>query len=304
MMIMPINRLFLITFIVISARIHADGPAGLFWPATVQAFYSTDLYGKDVAYVTAVYHDIGDHVEKGELLARLENPELLSRMDQAKYLLAQAEANVRVAHSHFGAAEAELKLKQVSLQRLLHLFSSDATTAQSRDEAQASMNVAEARLDQTKAEENAAMHAVEASQAELARLQKLLNYDEIRAPYRGVITRRWVNPGDLVTAGGGLHSTPLWNIQVQDRLRIVCYVPEKDLYQVHRGDNVLILGPEGLQRMAQISRLGNRINEDNRSMRVEIDVINKRQAYVVGAYVRIVPVLKVSKSSAIGRTAP
>ncbi len=292
---MRTNFLSLIMLGCVCVAIHAEDSSAIFWPGTVQPWRSTDLYGKDIAYVTAVLHDIGDHVAKGELLGRLENPELISRWDQAKSQLLQAQAHVQVAQGQVGAAEAEVKLKEVSLNRIKNLVGSEAATAQSLDEAQAGRDVATAHLDQSRAEEYAAQKAVEVAMAEVSRIDQLLSYDAIRAPYSGVITRRWVNIGDLVTAAGGLHSTPLWNIQEQDRLRIVCYVPEKDIDFVHRGAIVQIEGPHGLKRQARISRSSRRINENNRGIRIEIDLPNVDHFLVVGSYVRVIPTMKTPK---------
>src|SRR5579863_4234464 len=60
------------------------GPGAIVVPATVQAFFATDLYAKDSGYISQINSDIGDHVKKGQLLAVIENPELQAQFDRAQ----------------------------------------------------------------------------------------------------------------------------------------------------------------------------------------------------------------------------
>ena len=86
-------------------------------PATIQAFFVTDLYAKDSGYVSHVNHDIGDHVKIGQALAVIEDPELQAQSDRAQAAVQQAKAALEVAQRQLAGMQADLTLQQVTLKR-------------------------------------------------------------------------------------------------------------------------------------------------------------------------------------------
>ena len=120
-------------------------------PATVQAFFATDLYAKESGYISQVNNDIGDHVKKGQLLAVIEDPELQAQFDKAQAAVQQAKGSTRsgekAARGHAGRST----LQQLTLMRQKELFAGKATTAQTLDEAQAKEGVSSANVETAKA---------------------------------------------------------------------------------------------------------------------------------------------------------
>ena len=98
-------------------------------PATIQAFFVTDLYAKDSGYVSQVNHDIGDHVKIGQVLAVIEDPELQAQFDRAQAAVQQAKAALEVAKRQLAGMQADLTLQQVTLKRQKELFAGKAATA-------------------------------------------------------------------------------------------------------------------------------------------------------------------------------
>jgi multidrug efflux pump subunit AcrA (membrane-fusion protein) len=93
-------------------------------PATVQAFFATDLYAKDSGYVLHVDADIGDHVKAGQVLAVIDDPELQMQFVRAEVAVQQASAALEVAKRRLVGMQADLALQRVTLQRQEQLFSS------------------------------------------------------------------------------------------------------------------------------------------------------------------------------------
>jgi HlyD family secretion protein len=169
-------------------------------PATIQAFFVTDLYAKGSGFVSQVNNDIGDHVKQGEVLAVIEDPELQAQHNKAQAAVQQTQADIEVAKRQLAAMQADLTLQQVTLKRQQQLFAGKASTAQTLDEARAKEGVSSANLEGGRARIKLAEANFEAAKAEAKRLHALLQYDKIVAPYDCVVTRRLVNPGDLVQA--------------------------------------------------------------------------------------------------------
>jgi multidrug efflux pump subunit AcrA (membrane-fusion protein) len=170
-------------------------------PATIQAFFVTDLYAKAYGYVSQIQVDIGDHVKKGQVLAVIEEPELQAQFDKAQAVVQQAKAALEVAKRQLAGMQADLALQQVTLKRQKELFAGKAATAQTLDETQVKERVSNANVETGKAKIASAEADLEAAKAETARLQALLQYDKVVTPFGGVVTKRLVNPGDLVQAG-------------------------------------------------------------------------------------------------------
>src|SRR6202022_853069 len=101
-----------------------------------------------------------------------------------------------------------------------------ASTAQALDEAQAKQGVSTANVETGKAKIALAEADLQAAKAEEDRLRGLLQYDKIVAPFDGVVTRRLVNPGDLVQAATSTRTAPLFSLQELDTVRVFADVPE------------------------------------------------------------------------------
>jgi multidrug efflux pump subunit AcrA (membrane-fusion protein) len=258
-------------------------------PATVQAFFVTDLYAKDSGYVSQVNNDIGDHVKKGRVLAVIEDPELQAQFDKAQAAVQQAKAALEVAKRQLAGMQADLVLQQVTLKRQKELFAGNAATAQARDEAQAKEGVSGANVETGKAKITSAEADLQAARAEAERLQALLQYDKIVAPFDGVVTRRLVNPGDLVQAATSTVTTPLFTIQELDVVRVFADVPEASAAGVEPGlaAEVKLYGTAAVTLHGTVTRIATALNPATRTMRVEIDLPNPNEKLLPGMYAQV-----------------
>jgi multidrug efflux pump subunit AcrA (membrane-fusion protein) len=251
-------------------------------PATVQAFFVTDLYAKDSGYISQVSKDIGDDVKKGQVLALIEDPELQAQFDTAQAAVLQAKAALEVARRQLSSMQADLALQQVKL------FAGKAATAQSLDEAQSKEGVSKANLETGKAKIILADANLRAADAEVQKLQALLQYDKVVAPFDGVVTRRLVNPGDLVQAATATRTTPLFTVQELDLVRVLADVPEANVAGIRPGQaaEITLYGNAAVTR-GTVTRIAKALDPGTRTMRVEIDLPNPDEKLLPGMYAQV-----------------
>lgn len=285
--------------------------------ASVEAFESTDLYAKDAGFLTEVKADIGDHVKQGQVLAVIDDPELLKQVDSAKATLAArremaraAEAAVEqsrkaldVVRSQQAGYAADLGLAEATLKRQEELFGSKAITNQQLDEARAHTEVARAQAgvagakvagaeaDVTAAQANLAVATAQiaVAEAEAARLETLLQYTKVTAPFDGVITRRMVNRGDLVQSGTSNRGTPLFTCQRIDTVRVFCDVPEVNAVGIEPGvaATVKLFGLNNQVINGKVTRVGTALSAATRTMRAEVDLPNPDEKLRPGMFAQV-----------------
>src|SRR5258707_1175880 len=167
-------------------------------PGDVRAFEETKIYARADGYLLKWKSDIGAKVEAGQVLAEIDTPEL----DQSRAALAQAQANLVLARS--------------SAERWQRLLKDRAVSQQEVDEKTSALAAREADL--------------KAAEAAVARLEKLSSFKEVRAPFAGTITRRQVDTGALIRAGG--NASALFDLVQTDTLRVQVNVPQAYLRDI------------------------------------------------------------------------
>jgi multidrug efflux pump subunit AcrA (membrane-fusion protein) len=258
-------------------------------PATLQAFFVTDLYAKASGYVSQINNDIGDHVKKGQVLAVIEDPELQAQFEKAQAAVQQAKAALEVAKRRLAGMQADLTLQQVTLKRQEELFAGKAATAQALDEAKAKEDVSSANVETGKAQITSAEADLQVAKAEAARVQALLQYDKIVAPFDGVVTQRRVNPGDLVQWATSTRTGPLLTCQQLDVVRVFADVPEASAAGIRPGlpAEVKLYGPAGVTVHGTVTRIATALDPATRTMRVEIDLPNPDEQLLPGMYAQV-----------------
>jgi multidrug efflux pump subunit AcrA (membrane-fusion protein) len=272
---------------------HADPggeqPSTVTAPASVEAFFTTDLYAKDSGYVSRLNADIGDHVQEGQLLAVIEDPETHAQYDRALAGVQQAKAALEVAKRQLIGLQADRTLQLLTFRRQKELFAGKAATAQALDEANAKDQASEANAETGKAKIASAEADLQAAEAESQRLQALLQYTRIAAPFTGVVTRRLVNPGDLVQAATGTRTVPLFTVQQLNTVRVFADVPEASAVDIRPGWTAAVKLDEtpGQVVHGAVTRVASALDSATRTMRVEIDLPNRDEKLLPGMYAQV-----------------
>ncbi|MDB5297727.1 MAG: efflux transporter periplasmic adaptor subunit, partial [Phycisphaerales bacterium] len=117
----------------------------------------------------------------------------------------------------------------------------------------------------------------------------LLAYTKIIAPFDGVLTRRLVNPGDLVQAATASRTTPLFTCQKLDVVRVFCEVPEASAAAVRPGAkaDVRLPGSAGQVISGTVTRIATSVDPATRTMRAEVDLPNPAGALRPGMYAQV-----------------
>ncbi len=182
-----------------------------------QATVSTQITGT----LTQVLIEEGDRVQKGQVLARLEDSALRAALNAAQANLAAVQAQVAQAQAQLAQAESDLK-------RQNELAASGMTTKQLAEQSRTAVHTAAAVLEARRRE-------VDASRAQLAQAQVNFDYTVVRAPFAGVVTNKAAQVGEIVSplsAGGGFTRTGVGTIVDMDSLEVDVDVNEAYIGQV------------------------------------------------------------------------
>jgi RND family efflux transporter MFP subunit len=235
------------------------GGQTLVLPGSLQGFVQSPIAARASGYLKRWTKDIGSRVQKGELMAEIETPEIDQQLSQAIAAREQAASSLGLAKSTLERWEALRKKDAVSQQELDEKRSGDV---------QARANLA-------------------AADANVERLRQLEGFKRVVAPFAGVITKRNVDVGDLIDAGGGAGRV-LFLLAQTDPLRVYVYVPQAYAQLVKQGQEVVVTQSElrGQTFRGTIARTAASIDAATRTMQIEVLLPNRDGVLLPGAYVQ------------------
>jgi RND family efflux transporter MFP subunit len=257
--------------------------------AEFRPFQEIDIHAKVAGYLKSIGVDVGDRVRAGERLAVLEVPELQDELRQDAAAVKRAEEDVNRAQADLERATSAHEVAHVGATRLSGVLKvrPNLVAQQDIDEAMGRDRVAEAQIATAKASLAAAQQGLEVSKAGQQKTQTLWGYTEITAPFAGVITERYADPGAMIQAGTSsqTQAMPVVRLSQNNRLRLVIPVPESTVARIHLGTPV-DLDVQALHKAftGKVARFSERLDSDTRTMRVEVDVENPTLELVPGMY--------------------
>lgn len=225
------------------------------YAATVDAYEKAELMGQVRGVVKSLSDnaDIGRRVKEGELLIALEIPDLIAERDHKKALLEQARnlreqatqtrqvafQDVKEAQAQEKRYQADANYRAMQYTRVAKLAQGDTVTKQLAEEAELQHSSAEAawkaaqeqilskqaRLKAADVELKVADSRIKVAQAEAERAEAMVSFGTIRAPFDGIVTRRWVDRGATVKDPG----MRLLTVMRTDKIRVIIDVSERDV---------------------------------------------------------------------------
>ena len=227
-------------------------------PGTLQAYEESPIYARTNGYLLRWYKDIGSRVNKGDLLAEIDTPEI----DQE---LMQARANRQ-------QIAAQLDLAKINSDRYLSLRKTDSVSQQDADQQASGYQQAKANLD--------------AADANVRRLEQLESFKRVYAPFSGVLTKRTVDPGMLINAGAGAAGKELFDLARVDPLRVYVSVPQSYSPAIKTGMEATVLLQEypGQVFKGTVVRTAEAIDPMTRTLLTEVDVPNKDGRLLPGSF--------------------
>jgi len=237
--------------------------------AELAPFLQTDVEARSPGYVEKVLVDRGSLVRRAQLLVQLSAPEINSQTSASEANLHQVEADLAQAEAQAAAAE--------------------STSARMQEAAKTPGAVAEKEVLQSQKQRDAAVALVQSRKAAVQNARDRLHasramesYLGVTAPFDGMITDRFVNPGMLIDGG----HTPLLKLQQVDHLRLIVPIPETYTGSIVRGMSASFHVPAhpGRNYSAKVARIPSALDPKSRAMMVELDVYNKDNSLAPGMY--------------------
>ena len=259
--------------------------SNLVLPGNIQAVAEAPVLARATGYVKKRYVDIGDRVKEGQVLAEIQALELGQQIRQAKASLDQANQTVQQAEAALIQGRANANLARVTRDRYEALFTQNVISRQERDTHQAQYEAAEANVQALEKGIGAAKSNASAAEANIARLNELLGYQTVRAPFAGVITVRNIDAGALVNEG----NTLLFRIAQTDRLRTYLNVPQSDAESVRPGQKakLIVADLNGRAFTGTVARTANALDPATRTLLVEVQVVNSGGSLMPGMYTQV-----------------
>jgi len=209
------------------------------------------LFAMTSGYLQQLRADIGDFVKAGQVVAVLENPELIRDKEQV---------------------EADLAAKKALYERLHSIYERTPQLTSIAD-------VEKAQADYEK------------DKAQLNGLLLQIGYLNVQAPFSGVITHRFADKGAIIQSGlNNTNAMALFELQDLNPIRLEVDIPETDAVLIDKNTTASVSFPElpGATWSEKVSRFAYGLDTDTRTMRVEIDVPNKGLTIRPGMYARVV----------------
>jgi RND family efflux transporter MFP subunit len=257
------------------------GPATseLVLPGTVHGLEETEIHARTNGYLKRWFVDIGGRVEAGALLAEIDAPEVEQELGQARATLERAGAAL-------AQQRAQLDLTRATLERWKAASARGGVSQQELDEKQAAFSVADADVRVVEAE-------IRADAANVARLEQLIAFEKVTAPFAGTLTERNVDVGALIQAGSA-NSRPMFKLARTDALRIFVQVPQAFVKSVAIGMPAEVTARElrGRKFSGNVTRTAEALDPTARTLQTEVDLANEDRALLPGMYVNVKFVFK------------
>ena len=221
-------------------------------PANIAPLYQTTLYAKVSGYLKWIGPDKGDQVKKGQIVAIIDAPEVEEQYQQSV---------------------ADYKIKKITFGRLRSVWKESPDVIAKQD-----VDVAEA--------------AYEGAKTLMQQRAVMRDYTKVRAPYEGIITARFADPGALiqVATSSATSAIPLFTIMDLNTVRIYANVPQDDSPWIVPGQTKVALRVHELQQRSftgTITRSTLALDPSTRSLLVEVDLPNLDHALRPGTFAEL-----------------
>ena len=264
-----------------------------------------DLFPKVSGYLERIDVHIGDRVKQGQVIAQIDQTDFLQKVKEIEAKVAQAKAQLaeiktgarieelRQAEESVKQAQSRFENARLHRERIEALFRRQVISKKEMDGAEMESNVAEAQLASSQQQlnllrEGARQEVKDASQAKLKEMEAILEQEKTRlqnakivAPFRGEISRKYVDAGALVSA-----STPLVSLVHTETLRIVANVLEKDIPLLRAGMSAKIRTESYPEKVfeGRVEKVNSALDLPTRTLQVEIYIPNRDRLLKPGMF--------------------
>jgi RND family efflux transporter MFP subunit len=270
----------------------ADLSRDLILTAEFKPYQEVDVMAKVSGYVKEIRVDVGDRVKEGELLATLEVPEMADDLRKSQAGVRHSQSEVARAQDEIARAKSARDIAHLSYDRLFQASQKKPglIAQQEIDDAQSKDLGAEAQLAAANSSLAAARQQVDVDQSSSARVQTMIDYQRVTAPFAGVVTKRYADQGSMIQAGTAsqTQAMPVVRISQNGLLRLILPVPESAVPTIHIGQQVEVRVP-ALNRAfpGKVARFVDKLSLETRTMDTEVFVPNADLVLIPGMYAEV-----------------
>ena len=246
------------TVVVVSPTITTPG-SGLNLPAEVKPWQEASIFARVNGYLKDWLVDIGAHVQKDQLLADIDTPDLDQQLSQARSQAVLAKRNLEQAK------KTNTKWQELYKEGVVSQLDAENTdTSQGTNQAN-----------------------TEAFAANLRFLEQEVAFKRVTAPFPGIITVRNVNVGDLITANNT--NMEMFHIQQTDPLRVYFRIPQEEASNIAVGQSfdVQVGAQSAKTYLGKVISTSGAVSPDSRTMLVELQVENSKNEILPGSYATV-----------------
>src|ERR1700719_2503873 len=246
-------------------------------PGDIEAWYEAPIYARVSGYLKDWYVDFGTHVQKGQLLADIDAPDLDAQLAAAKAKLVSAQAQVKVREAERDFADTTYARWRDSPKGVV--------SVQEQESKKAEYNSAVARY-------NAALADANVNQSQVHQLTAFEDFKRIVAPFDGIVTARNTDVGALINAGsgvGGGTGPQLFRVADVHEMRVFVQVPQEMSAKVHKGLTADLALPQYPDKTfkAVVATTSEAINKTSRTLLVELHADNVDNLLQPGAFAEV-----------------
>lgn len=202
---------------------------------------------KIIGRIASIYGNEGDIVKRGTLLADLDSSDLIAQRNQSAAIRAQALANLSQSTVKYSSDQKSIRVLEINLERATEDFTRASTQSEGGvitpeqfdhikkafETAQAQLEASKAQLMVSKSMISSASSSVETANSQVKVLDTQLKNTRLYAPADGIISKRWLLPGDVVQP-----SQSVFTLTLNKNLWVVAFLEETKISEIHSGQNV------------------------------------------------------------------
>ncbi|CAN5150414.1 efflux RND transporter periplasmic adaptor subunit [soil metagenome] len=286
-------------------------------PGSTEAIQDAPIYARVNGYLHKRYVNIGDKVKAGQLLADIDTPEIdqqvsaaesnvqqaTAAVESAREVLKRNQASAASAAANVRKGETDLQFYSKEVTRYQELADQGAISLEARDSRTQEYNAGVANLDSlrgvergsaasinsAKAAVSVAASALNVAKAQLSQIQATRSFKNVTALFDGVVIKRNVDAGALVTSGSNNSNAVLFEIAKTDVLRVFVNVPEQYVPYIHANQQAHLRFQEypGRDFTGIVTNVAGGLDSTSKTLQVEIHVNNGKHELMPGMYAKV-----------------
>lgn len=234
---------------------------------TIETDQHADISTRMMGFVTNVHVKVGDHVSKGQLLVSINNTDIVAKEGQVKAGIIQAKAGLKNAEKDYN--------------RFKTLLTQNSASQKELDDMTTRYEVAKAQLEAANQMQN--------------EVNAHLSYSNIRAPFSGTITGKYINNGDMANPG-----MPLVSLEAPGKFVATAMIPETEISNIKKGTAVQVLVKSTeTQLTGKVSEVSNSARLTGGQYIVKINLDKTDAKLFSGMFVTTQFPIKVSENKAV-----